>query len=112
MLAVDGRFGEGVGRLGRCPVVLVTGVLAVGVSALWWSGRDIGLLFDTPEAVGGEPWRLLTSALPHLGILHLVFNLYWLVFLGTAVETSFGSPKTLGLFALMAAASASWQMAL
>jgi len=112
MLTVDGRFTEGVGRLGRCPVVLVTGVLAVGVSVLWWSGRDIGLLFDTPEAVRGEPWRLLTSALPHVNILHLVFNLYWLVFLGTAVETSFGSAKTLGLFALMAAASASWQMAL
>ncbi len=112
MFAVDGRIAEGLGRLGRCPVVLVTGVLAAGVTVLWWSGRDVGVLFGTPAAAGPEPWRLLTCVLPHGDVLHLLFNLYWLVLLGTAVETSFGSAKTLGIFVLLAAASSAWQSAL
>ena len=38
----------------------------------------------------GQPWRLVTSALPHVDLLHLAFNLYWLWAFGTTVEGVFG----------------------
>ena len=111
MFAVEGGFAERARLLPRCPVVSVTGVLAIAVTALFWAGTDIEVLFETPAAAGSEPWRLLTSALPHADILHLAFNLYWLVLLGTTVETSFRPLRTLGVFVLLAAASGAWQLA-
>jgi membrane associated rhomboid family serine protease len=43
----------------------------------------------------GAPWALVTSALVHLALWHLVFNVYWLWILGGAVERIFGSAKWL-----------------
>jgi GlpG protein len=42
------------------------------------------------RAWDGQLWRLPASALPHLGLMHLAFNLYWLWALGTAVEAALG----------------------
>jgi GlpG protein len=84
---------------------LVTAVLAAGVSVLWWSGNSLEVLL-------GGPWRLLAATLPHVNVLHLVFNLWWLIVFGTEVEAVFGSLRTLALFVLLAAGSSAWQEAL
>ena len=39
--------------------------------------------------------RLLTSALPHGGIVHLLFNVIWLWIFGTAIEAVWGPVRTL-----------------
>lgn len=96
---------SGLRRAGRSPVVLVTAVLAAGVSVAWWSGGNVAALL-------GKPWGLLGSTLPHVGAMHLIFNLWWLFVFGTEVEAVFGSLRTLGLFAVLAAGSSAWQEAL
>ncbi|MEV0427821.1 rhomboid family intramembrane serine protease [Micromonospora sp. NPDC050495] len=55
----------------------------------------------------GEWYRLITSAFLHLlptqgvlGILHIVFNLYWLWLLGRVVEERLGGPRFLAVYLL------------
>ncbi|HEY2364633.1 MAG TPA: rhomboid family intramembrane serine protease [Candidatus Angelobacter sp.] len=50
----------------------------------------------------GELWRLVTSIFPHVDVLHLIFNLYWLWVFGTLVEQVYGHFKTAALILLFA----------
>jgi membrane associated rhomboid family serine protease len=67
-------------ELPRYPVIGSVMAMSVGVTIAWWSGLNIGYLLETPGISHGELWRLLTSSFPHVDILHLGFNLYWLGF--------------------------------
>ncbi|MBL7040079.1 MAG: rhomboid family intramembrane serine protease [Pirellulaceae bacterium] len=81
----------------------VTGLLAVSsiaVTIRWWIEGDVDV-FTLDFRVWSEPWRLFTSVLPHIGLLHLVFNIYWLFVFGGKVETEFGSFKTALTFLLL-----------
>jgi rhomboid protease GluP len=40
----------------------------------------------------GEGWRLISSLFIHIGILHLVFNMYGLYFIGQLLEPMLGKP--------------------
>ncbi len=51
----------------------------------------------------GQLWRLLTSIFPHVSIMHLVFNIYWLWVFGTLVEEKWGHLKAAALIVLFAA---------
>lgn len=44
-------------------------------------------------AANGEPWRLLSHAFLHGGLLHLGFNTYMLMVVGPALERSLGSVR-------------------
>jgi membrane associated rhomboid family serine protease len=72
-------------EISHYPVVAGTALLAVGVTVAWWAKVDISPLFETAIMRRGELWRLVTSILPHGGILHLVFNVYGLWVFGTLV---------------------------
>lgn len=89
-------------EIARYPVtaLVATGALAASLARL--SGRDTSALVLDVRAFRGEPWRVLTSALPHVDALHLLFNLMWLWTLGTAVEGRFGARRTLVVVALLA----------
>jgi membrane associated rhomboid family serine protease len=94
------------------PVVAGTGLLAIAVSLAWWAKIDVSPLFETAMIRRGELWRLVTSLLPHLGTLHLVFNVYWLWVFGTLIEETFGHLKTVALIILLALGSGAWEFAL
>lgn len=96
----------------KYPVVLGIALLATGVTIAWWTGANISLLFENAQIRRGQFWRLATSVLPHLDILHLAFNLYWLWMLGTVVERVYGHLRTALLLLLFAVGSGSWDFAL
>jgi GlpG protein len=84
----------------------MTIVAAVSVSLAYWSGKvDINPLLETVDIRRGELWRVLTSALPHVNILHLIFNVSWTWIFGTLIEKTFGSLKTFAIFVLLSVAA-------
>lgn len=100
------RFAE------RFPVIAAVELAAVVATAWWWWGGDIGMLTVDYRVWQGQVWRLLSSALPHVDIYHLVFNLYWLVVFGRRVEKTFGSRTTALWLAIFAVGSAAAEYAL
>ncbi len=84
-------------HLGRLPIV--TGALALVCVALWWFARDLGDGVVTREALlalgakararivdEGQTWRLWTAGLLHTDGVHLGFNLFALLSVGTVLE--------------------------
>ncbi|ERL56669.1 rhomboid family intramembrane serine protease [Psychrobacter aquaticus] len=55
-----------------------------------------------PFTMGDEPWRLVSSAFLHIGLMHLLFNGFAMYFFGQVAEPMFGSAKFLALFVLAA----------
>jgi len=96
----------------RYPVVALTALMATGVTLAWWLRLDVSPLFESAMIRRGETWRLVTSILPHAGILHLAFNLYWLWVFGTLIEEVYGHLKTAALIVLFAFCSGAWDYAL
>src|ERR1700722_982708 len=99
------------GEFMQYPVVSATAALAVAVTLAWWAKIDVSVLFESPQVGRGQWWRLLTSALPHINIFHLVFNLSWLWVLGTKIERILGHLNTLLLFLILAIGSGAFEYA-
>lgn len=65
--------------------------------------------FELPPR--GQPWRLLSSTLPHVGWIHLIFNVVWLWAFGTTLEARYGLLRYLGLIVVVAVASSAAEYA-
>ena len=61
-------------------------------------GASGGPSLFLPEVRDGEVWRLITPIFLHGDIMHIVFNMMWLVQFGRFIESRFGGAK---LFALV-----------
>ena len=96
----------------RYPVVSGTILLAIVATLAWWSNKNVDFLLADGGIRRWQLWRLITSALLHANMLHLVFDLYWTWVFGTLVEQRFGSLRTLALFAWLAIVSSGTQYAL
>lgn len=55
-----------------------------------------------PFTMGNEPWRLISSAFLHIGLMHLLFNTFAMYFFGQVAEPMFGHGKFLAIFLLSA----------
>lgn len=84
-------------RPGPLTMLLVAGCAFVYFKTLGGEGRLREALFLSAEPGGlaeirsGEIWRLWTPMLLHFGMLHIVFNMMWLLDLGSQIETRLGS---------------------
>ncbi len=58
-----------------------------------------------PLTLSGEPWRLITCCFLHFGILHLLMNLYALVYIGALSEGILGKAQFLSAYLLGGIAS-------
>jgi len=81
--------------------ILITCVSIFALSLLFGSfARSFGMF---PAAIAqGEWWRLFTSTLLHGSILHLLFNMYALYWLGPQLERSLGHVRFAALYVLSA----------
>ncbi|MGH2986383.1 MAG: rhomboid family intramembrane serine protease, partial [Solirubrobacterales bacterium] len=66
---------------------------------------DGGLIAYATDAVGqpvgvaeGEPYRIVTSAFLHSGLLHLGLNMFALYILGTLLEPAIGTGRFVGIY--------------
>lgn len=81
----------------RAPVstLLVAAAVAVFVAGL--AGKSTRALVLDVRAFFGEPWRLWTTILVHVGPIHLLFNALWILRVGGALEARLGSLRLLAL---------------
>lgn len=93
------------------PVTAGTALLAIGITVAWWLKVDITPVVENALIRQGELWRLVTYIFPHIDILHLAFNIYWVWFFGTAVEGVYGHLKTAALIVLFAFGSGAMEYA-
>ncbi|WP_435978944.1 rhomboid family intramembrane serine protease [Psychrobacter sp. DM4] len=88
-----------VGFIGLFIVQVLTGVDANNPSTealLYWGANAL------PLTMVDDPWRLVSSAFLHIGLMHLLFNGFAMYFFGQVAEPMFGSAKFLALFLLAA----------
>ena len=101
--------------LSKLPLFPVTGgiaLLSIVVTGASMMDHSIRPLEMNYLAFHGQPWRLITSAFPHGGLIHLFFNIYWMWALGSAVDARFGHVRTALLYALLAATAKVHRMTL
>lgn len=67
-------------------------------------------LFDDYDVFSGAYWGLVTSAFVHVEPIHLLFNLYWLWFIGGALERSIGPLRWIVFCAFAAFVSSGIQL--
>jgi GlpG protein len=95
----------------RYPVTAGVCLLAIAVTVASMKYNIEPLVMSGPKLLS-QPWRLLTSALPHGSFLHIAFNVYWVWIFGTILERHFGHAALFAVTALLAAASAAAEFAL
>lgn len=91
----------------------VTMALCLGAAVVTLAGRK-GLVDLAPFAISARvftdrPWLAITTILPHLGVLHLLFNCYWTWRIGTLLEWTYGPWRYLALVLLTAIPSSAAQ---
>ena len=98
-------------HLGRAPATYV--LIAINVIAFIaevGSGAPLGTSFAAggsvyrdfslfgPAVANGEWYRLVTAGFLHAGLLHILFNMVALYFLGSLLEPGIGTPRFLAVY--------------
>jgi membrane associated rhomboid family serine protease len=101
---------DGVGAICTKTLVAVNVVIYL-ITASQGGGLNSpgGTLFNKwvlfgPAVANGDWWRLITSAFLHASVLHIAFNMYFLWFVGSAVEQALGRGRFLLIYFVSALA--------
>lgn len=83
-------------------ILVFIAMVATGVHLLEPDGESLvrwGANFK-PVTLEGQWWRLLTNCFLHIGILHLLLNMYALVYIGGLLEPYLGKARFLAAYLL------------
>ena len=105
LLAVPDRYSM-VTILIAINVIVFVGEVATGTSLGGASNGSLGTLFTKgalygpyhPLGTQSQPYRLLTSAFLHDGLLHIAFNMWFLYAVGPALEKGVGKVNFLAIY--------------
>jgi rhomboid protease GluP len=89
-------------------VAVFLAMLASGISSINPGSEDLlrwGANYG-PETLGGQYWRIITSCFLHIGILHLLLNMWCLWSLGRLLERIVGPVTTAGVYLVTGAGAA------
>lgn len=93
------------------PVTSAVVLAALIVTVASFADVDVSVLdFDVRFMM--QPWRMVTSVLPHVGIVHLAFNLYWFWRFGSVIEDMLGWWRYLAMIVAVAIGTAAAEHAL
>jgi len=83
-------------------VVVYVLMVASGVHFMEPTGEDLLLWGGNWRSVtlAGEWWRLLTCCFVHIGVIHLLFNMYALLMVGIHLEPLLGRVRLLALYVI------------
>jgi GlpG protein len=72
-----------------------------------YSFGDMGIEFvrGLPEIRSGQLWRVVTPIFVHFGVLHVFFNMMWLLDLGSQIEARLGTGRLAKLVLVIAVVS-------
>ena len=76
-------------------ILIFAAMVISGVSFMLPSGESLinwGANFK-PNTLDGEPWRLMTACFLHIGIIHLLMNMYALFSVGIMLEPLLGKTR-------------------
>lgn len=91
------------GAWGQLTTVIIVATVGITILARFGENRQVmaALQFSMVHIVQGlELWRVITPIFLHLGLLHLLFNMWWLKDFGTFLERRH-SPLALGTMVLV-----------
>jgi membrane associated rhomboid family serine protease len=104
--------GAGLSRYSITEIILAINVIvflaevATGLPILGESNGQVGHVFFDGMLIGpwihgykDEPYRLLTSAFIHDGLIHIAFNMWFLYVVGNALEQGIGRRPYLAIYA-------------
>lgn len=83
-------------------IILFT-IMVIAGANIWLPDTDTMLAWGAnfrPVTVNGQWWRLLTCCFLHIGILHLLMNMYALVYIGLLLEPRLGRTRFLAVYLL------------
>jgi GlpG protein len=75
------------------------------ITSFTTEGGWISYTRGLPEVRSGQIWRLITPILLHGDLLHLLFNMFWLMDLGSQIEARSGGRKLSLMVVIIAALS-------
>jgi rhomboid protease GluP len=83
-------------------VLVYIGMVATGIHFMSPTGEDLLNWGGNYRAVtmSGEWWRLLTCCFVHIGVIHLLFNMYALLMVGLQLEPLLGSTRVIALYVI------------
>jgi len=89
--------------------LVVVNVAVFALEVLWGGSESTLTLYRMGAGLGRaallpEPWRVVSSAFLHIGVFHLLLNMWALLAFGQMLEAALGARRFIVLYALCAAA--------